>query len=99
MNGSSPRNGVHIEIKRENISIYNISEEASQTSTTIISLAPFTTYSISVYVMSLLGRSLPSTINASTLSLSKTIRVGLIYNTVLTKYLTLYMSSKSLNVI
>ena len=71
MNGTSPRNRVDIEIKKEDISVHTVTEEASAVASTILSLSPLTLYSISVYVVSSVGRSRPSSINASTLSLSK----------------------------
>ena len=71
MNGSSPRIGVDIVTLSEGILAY-ITEEASIVATTLMSLSPLTTYRISVYVVSSVGRSHPSSINSSTLSLSKT---------------------------
>jgi len=69
MNGSSPRNGVDIEIWSANILLYNVTEEVSQVASALLSLSPLTMYRISVYVVSSVGRSRPSCINASTLSI------------------------------
>ena len=73
MNGSSPRSGVDIEISNGGISVYNVTQEASQVASALMSLSPLRTYSILVYVVSAVGRSRSSSVNASTLSLSKKI--------------------------
>ena len=70
MNGSSPRSGVDIEISNEGISVYNVTQEASLVASALMSLPPLRTYSILVYVVSAVGRSRSSSVNASTLSLS-----------------------------
>ncbi len=68
---SSPRTGVHIEVTMGNDLVGNITLPASATSTTLSSLEPRTMYTIAVYVVNANGRSQPSTVQASTLSLSK----------------------------
>ena len=73
LNGSSPRNRVGIEVRNEGVSVYNVTEEAFEVASTLFSLSPLRTYIISVYVVSSVGRSRPSSIEASTLSLSKTL--------------------------
>ena len=69
MNGSSPRIGVDIEIRRSDILMNTVTEETSQA--ILSSLLPLTTYNITVYVVTLVGRSQPATTDANTLSLSK----------------------------
>ncbi len=71
MNGSSLITGVYIEIRLNEVLINNVTEDASRTTSILTSLMPLTTYSLTIYVVSTVGRSLPSTINSSTVSLSK----------------------------
>ncbi len=71
MNGSSPIIGVYIEIRLNEVLINNVTEDASRTTSILTSLMPLTTYSLTIYVVSTVGRSLPSTINSSTSSLSE----------------------------
>ena len=71
MNGSSPRTGVEIEVRRNDFLERTVMIGPESTSGTISSLLPLTTYSFTVFVVTDVGRSRPSSINASmSLSLS-----------------------------
>ena len=69
MNGTYPRTEVNIEIWHRRILINTVVEEPSRTFSMLTGLQPLKMYTITVYALSRLGRSLPSTINASTLSI------------------------------
>ncbi len=71
MNGSSPRTGLDIEIRRNNTLERTVAIAASSTSTELTNLSPLRTYSVTAYVESSVGRSRPSFSNVSTLSLRK----------------------------
>ena len=71
MNGSSPRNRVNIEIRRDEILVNSVTEAPSRTMSMVSSLSPLTAYNITIYVVTDVGRSQPATVHASTLSLSK----------------------------
>ena len=70
---SSPRTGVEVEVRKSGVLVRNTTEEAADLGAiTISSLLPLTSYSITIYVVSDVGRSQPSTtINTNTLSLSE----------------------------
>ena len=71
MNGSSPRTGVEIEVGKNDSLERTVMMGPEFTTETISSLPPLTTYSFTVFVVTDVGRSRPSSINASmTLSLS-----------------------------
>ena len=70
MNGSSPRTGVEIEVRRNDTLEKTIMIGPAQATATISTLLSLSTYDITVFVVSDVGRSRPSSINASTLSLS-----------------------------
>ena len=70
MNGSSPRTGAEIEVRRNDSVERTIMIGPESTTEIISSLLPLTTYSFTVFVVTDVGRSRPSSINASTLSLS-----------------------------
>ena len=69
-NGSSPRLRVDIEIRRNYVWERTDIVQPQFTTVLITSLLPLTTYSISIFAVSEVGRSRPSVINSSTLSLS-----------------------------
>ena len=72
MNGSSPRTGVEIEVRRNDSLERTVMIGPESIIGTISSLLPLTTYSFTVFVVTDVGRSRPSSINASmSLSLSK----------------------------
>ncbi len=70
MNGSSPRTGVDIEIRRNGTIERTDMISSAATTATLSNLLPLTTYSITAFVVTDVGRSRPSQISASTLSLS-----------------------------
>jgi len=51
MNGSSPRNGVNIELRSNAVLVYNFTEDASEVASILMHLSPLTMYTISVYVV------------------------------------------------
>ena len=69
-NGSSPRIRVDIEIRRNDVLERTDIVQAQFATGLITSLLPLTTYSFTIFVVSDIGRSRPSMINGSTLSLS-----------------------------
>ena len=70
LNGSSPRIGVKVEIRSKK-KINSMTVNPGKTSAFFDSLSPLTIYSINVYVVSDVGNSLPSRIEAITLFPSK----------------------------
>lgn len=64
--GSSLRTRVDIEVRLNGTVVNTVMEGPSQTTSMIASLQPLTTYNISVYVVTAVGRSQPATIEAST---------------------------------
>lgn len=70
MNGSSPRTGAEIEVGKNNSRERTVMIEPEDNTATISSLLPLTMYSFTIFVVTDVGRSRPSSINASTLSLS-----------------------------
>ena len=69
-NGSSPRIGVVLEIRQDG-SILRMEAIGSEFTTSLISnLLPLSTYSFTLFVVNGIGRSMPSYITASTISLS-----------------------------
>ena len=69
-NGSSPRIRVDIEIRRNDVLERTDIVQDQFAKGLITSLLPLTTYSFTIFVVSDIGRSRPSMINGSTLSLS-----------------------------
>ena len=65
MNGSSPRTGVEIEVRRNDSLERTVMIGPESTTGTISSLHPLTTYSFTVFVVTDVGRSRPSSINNS----------------------------------
>ena len=72
MNGSSPRTGIEIEVRRNSMLETTVTVGPQYTATTVEGLLPLSTYNFSAYVVSNIGRSRPSSLLASTLSLSTT---------------------------
>ena len=71
MNGSSPRTGVDIEIRTsEDILVRTDTISPHLTTAEISSLLPLASYNFIAFVISNVGRSRPSSIIGSTLSLS-----------------------------
>ena len=71
MNGSSPRTRVDIEIRtNDDILLRTDAISPHLTTAAISSLLPLTSYNFIAFVISNVGRSRPSSINGSTLSLS-----------------------------
>lgn len=69
-NESSLRTGVEVEIISDGIIMENVSIGVAET-TTLSSLLPFTIYTFTMYVVSALGRSTPTSVVVSTISLSE----------------------------
>ncbi len=70
MNGSSPRTGVAAEIRRSGSLVRTDMFGPEITMAAIESLLPLTTYNFTMFVVTDVGRSRPSVISVSTLSLS-----------------------------
>ena len=70
LNGSSPRTGVEIEIRRIGVLERTVIIGPEPNTTNISSLPPLATYNFTLFVVSNVGKSRPSSIIASTLSLS-----------------------------
>ena len=70
MNGSSPRTGAEVEIRKGHVIKRTIIVGPEEEATNIASLNPLTLYIITVYVVTSVGRSRPSSTEISTLSLS-----------------------------
>ena len=75
MNGTEPRIGAEIEVYKEQVLIRNFTVGAAYESTIISLLNPLTRYIVTIYAISTIGRSLPSSIEYSTLSLSKLYKI------------------------
>lgn len=73
MNGSSPRTGVDIEIRRYDSVENTVMTGPSQTMSDIYYLQPLTTYNFTIYVITAVGRSLPTAAEISTYSLREQI--------------------------
>ncbi len=90
--GSSPRTGVEIEVRKSGVLVRNTTEEAADLGAiTISSLLPLTSYSITMYVVSDVGRSQPSTIITNTLSLSESMD-ELVIMTSISMHILMFMS-------
>ncbi len=90
-----PRTGVEIEIevRKSGVLVCNSTEEAADLGAiTISSLLPLTSYSITMYVVSDVGRSQPSTINTTTLSLSESRDETLVVIHINNLYILMFMS-------
>ena len=71
--GSSRRTGVEVEIWRDGVRVTNVTVGPNEIATTLSSLQPLTHYTFTVYVVTAVGRSEPVSVDASTLSLSKSL--------------------------
>ena len=70
MNGSSPRIGADVEVRKGIHLVTTIPVVASQNNLTISSILPLTIYEVTVFSVTTVGRSRPSSISVTTISLS-----------------------------
>ena len=71
--GSSPRDGAVLEVWRGGALVTSMMVRSTVLSTTLSSLQPLTNYTFTVYAVSAVGRSAPTSVHASTLSLSQSL--------------------------
>ena len=71
--GSSHMTGVEVEMWRDGVRVTNRTLGPNEITTTLSSLQPLTRYTFTVYVVTAVGRSEPVSVDASTLSLSKSL--------------------------
>ena len=71
MNGSSPRTGAEVEVRRANMLERVVAIAPNEISTEILPLLPLITYDFTFYVVTDVGRSRPYSMNFTTISLSK----------------------------
>lgn len=69
--GSSPRTGVEVEITRGGATVPGVMVGGGATSLTLSSLPPLTAHTLTVFVVSAVGRSAAATVQVSTLSPSQ----------------------------
>jgi len=71
MNGSSPRIGSEVEVRKGSILETTLSVGANEQNFTVLYLYPLSFYQITFFSVTSVGRSQPSSINITTISLSK----------------------------